>query len=33
MYVALAELTDLVLVTCDTRLAGAHGPRCTIEVA
>jgi len=32
MYVALAEALDAVLVTCDRRLAAAHGPRCEIVV-
>jgi len=31
-YVALAELIDAPLVTLDSRLADAPGPRCTIEV-
>lgn len=31
MYVALAEALDSVLLTTDRRLAGAPGPRCTIE--
>jgi predicted nucleic acid-binding protein len=31
-YVALAELVDAPLLTGDRRLAGAPGPRCTIEV-
>jgi predicted nucleic acid-binding protein len=31
-YVALAEALDVVLLTGDKRLAGATGPRCTIEV-
>jgi predicted nucleic acid-binding protein len=30
-YVALAELLGSVLVTADRRLAGAPGPRCSIE--
>ncbi len=30
-YIALAELFDATLVTADTRLAAAPGPRCTIE--
>lgn len=32
MYVALAEHLDCTLVTADTRLAGAKGPRCPITV-
>lgn len=32
MYVALAENLDCALVTGDTRLAGANGPRCAITV-
>lgn len=31
-YVALAELLRVPLVTVDSRLAGAPGPRCTVEV-
>lgn len=31
-YVALAEAFDATLVTLDSRLARAHGPRCRIEV-
>lgn len=31
-YVALAEALGAILVTADTRLAAAHGPRCAIEV-
>jgi len=31
-YVALAELLDATLVTADSRLARAPGPRCAIEV-
>lgn len=30
-YVALAERLDAVLVTCDTRLVNASGPRCTFD--
>lgn len=30
-YVALAELLNATLLTGDTRLARANGPRCTIE--
>jgi predicted nucleic acid-binding protein len=30
-YVALAERLDAVLVTCDTRLVNANGPRCTFD--
>ncbi len=32
LYVALAELRGLTLVTADGRLAAASGPRCPIEV-
>jgi predicted nucleic acid-binding protein len=32
VYVALAEMTDAVLVTADAKLAGAAGPTCEIEV-
>jgi predicted nucleic acid-binding protein len=32
VYVALAEVLDATLVTVDTRLAAATGPRCPIEV-
>lgn len=32
MYVALAENLDCALVTADTRLSRANGPRCTITV-
>jgi predicted nucleic acid-binding protein len=32
LYVALAEVLDLPLVTADAKLAKARGPRCTIEV-
>jgi predicted nucleic acid-binding protein len=31
-YVALAERLGVVLVTADSRLARAHGIRCTVEV-
>ena len=31
-YVALAEVLQATLVTADTRLAAAAGPRCRIEV-
>ena len=31
-YVAVAELTEATLVTADTHLASAPGPRCVIEV-
>jgi predicted nucleic acid-binding protein len=31
-YVALAEALGVVLVTADSRLAGASGPRCLVEV-
>ena len=33
MYVALAEALDATLVTLDTRLANASGPRCRLELA
>ncbi len=32
LYVALAEILDLPLVTLDARLAGAAGVRATVEV-
>ncbi|MFV8053885.1 type II toxin-antitoxin system VapC family toxin [Mycobacterium sp. 48b] len=32
MYVALAENLDCALVTADSRLSGAAGPRCTVTV-
>ena len=32
MYVALAELLDVPLVTADARLGRANGPCCPIEV-
>jgi predicted nucleic acid-binding protein len=32
VYVALAEVAKSVLLTADRRLAGAPGPRCSIEV-
>lgn len=32
LYVALAELVDLPLVTADAKLANAHGPRCDIQL-
>ena len=32
MYVALAEALDCPLVTCDARLARAHGHRARVEV-
>ncbi|MGH3441269.1 MAG: type II toxin-antitoxin system VapC family toxin [Nitriliruptorales bacterium] len=32
LYVALAEVTEAVLVTTDARLAAAPGPTCEIEV-
>lgn len=32
LYVALAEVTGLTLVTTDAKLAAAHGPRCQIEL-
>jgi predicted nucleic acid-binding protein len=31
-YVALAERLSCPLVTCDSRLASAKGPRCVLEV-
>jgi predicted nucleic acid-binding protein len=31
-YVALAELLEVTLVTADTKLSKAPGPRCPIEV-
>ena len=31
-YVALAELLDVTLLTGDSRLASAPGPRCHVEV-
>ena len=31
-YVALAEMLDAPLVTADSRLAGAPGVRCSVEV-
>lgn len=31
-YVALAEQLETILVTADTRLAGAPGPRCKMEL-
>lgn len=30
-FIALAEVLDLPLITCDTRLAGANGHTATIE--
>lgn len=30
-YVALAERLDAVLVTCDTKLINASGPRCAFD--
>lgn len=32
VYVALAEITESVLVTADARLASSPGPRCSVEV-
>jgi predicted nucleic acid-binding protein len=32
MYVALAEVLDVLLVTLDARLARASGPRCEIQL-
>lgn len=32
MYVALAEALGATLLTCDARLASAHGIRCQVEV-
>jgi len=31
-YIALAEQLDCHLITTDRRLAGAPGPRCTVEL-
>lgn len=31
-YVALAERLDGPLITCDAKLAGASGPRCTFDL-
>lgn len=31
-YVALAERINGALVTCDAKMAGASGPRCTFDV-
>ena len=31
-YVTLAERLDAPLVTCDAKLAGASGPRCTFDL-
>ncbi len=31
-YVALAEVLEAILLTADTRMARAPGPRCSIEV-
>ena len=31
-YVALAERLDSPLITCDAKLAGATGPRCSFEL-
>ncbi len=31
-YVALAEVMQATLITSDSRLARASGPRCAIEV-
>jgi len=33
LYVALAEATGHPLVTADAKLAAAHGPRCTVDLA
>jgi predicted nucleic acid-binding protein len=33
VYVALAEALDAPLLTCDAKLAGAHGHHATIELA
>ena len=30
-YVALAEQLDAPVITCDTKLASASGPRCSFE--
>lgn len=32
VYVALAEMTGIVLLTADSKLAGAPGPECQIEL-
>jgi predicted nucleic acid-binding protein len=32
VYVALAEMMDVVLLTADAKLAGAVGPTCEIEL-
>ncbi len=32
LYVALAEVLDVPLLTLDRRLARAHGPRCRFDV-
>lgn len=32
VYVALAEVTESVLLTADAKLAGAPGPRCEVEL-
>ena len=32
VYIALAEALDAFLVTCDSRLAGAHGHHAGVEV-
>ena len=31
-YVALAELLDSRLITCDSRLTAAGGPRCSFDL-
>jgi len=31
-YVALAERLDSIVITCDSKLAGASGPRCSFEL-
>lgn len=31
-YVALAERLDGTLITCDSKFAGASGPRCSFEL-
>jgi predicted nucleic acid-binding protein len=32
VYVALAEIMDVILLTADARLAGAPGARCEVEL-
>jgi len=33
LYVALAEVTGLTLLTADAKLVAAHGPRCDLVLA